>query len=98
MKSQGFRDGLFLIRHSETYSGCFVLSLAFNNNVQHYPIFTLRKKSGQIVLTLDGGKTKFGDLLQLVNHYELNVEKYLPTMLRKVVSSQEPSINPSCKS
>uniref|UniRef100_A0A915ILX5 Uncharacterized protein n=1 Tax=Romanomermis culicivorax TaxID=13658 RepID=A0A915ILX5_ROMCU len=88
------KDGSFLVRHSDTISGCFVISLVFNDTVQHYPISALRTKDGLSLLTLDRGRSKFPDLMQLVNFYRFNTGNALPTLLQHGVvinGEQRPS-------
>ncbi|XP_076319857.1 growth factor receptor-bound protein 14-like isoform X2 [Tachypleus tridentatus] len=72
-------DGVFLVRESHRNPGSFVLSYAFNQKILHTQIYPMEEKN-QLCFTLDGGKTKFYDLLQLVEFYQLNLG-YLPTKL-----------------
>lgn len=49
-------------------------------------IFQIKHDDGEALLTLDGGKTKFRDLVQLVNFYEVNSGAYLPTLLQHYIA------------
>jgi len=86
LKHHQYKEGTFLIRLSNRLPGCFVLSLAHNNAVHHYPISSIRNDDGESFLTLDGGRTKFRDLIQLVNFYEVNNGGYMPTLLLNYIA------------
>ncbi|XP_022245889.1 growth factor receptor-bound protein 14-like isoform X2 [Limulus polyphemus] len=73
-------DGVFLVRESHQNPGRFVLSYVFNQKMHHTEIYPMEEKN-QLCYTLDGGKTKFYDLLQLVEFYQLNLG-CLPTKLK----------------
>ncbi|XP_013787234.2 growth factor receptor-bound protein 14-like [Limulus polyphemus] len=75
----GTVDGVFLVRESHRNPASFVLSYVYNRKVHHTQILPMEEKN-QLCYTLDGGKTKFYDLLQLVEFYQLNLG-YLPTNL-----------------
>lgn len=72
-------DGVFLVRESQTNPSSFVLSFVFTWKVHHVQIQPF-EENGQPCLSLDCGKTKFYDLLQLVEFYQLNLGA-LPTKL-----------------
>jgi len=86
LKHHQYKEGTFLIRLSNRLPGCFVLSVAHNNAVHHYPISSIRNDDGESLLTLDGGRTKFRDLIQLVNFYEVNNGGLLPTLLLNYIA------------
>ncbi|XP_076326902.1 growth factor receptor-bound protein 14-like isoform X7 [Tachypleus tridentatus] len=73
-------NGVFLVRESNQNPGRFVLSYVFNKKTHHTEIYPIEEKN-QLCYTLDGGKTKFYDLLQLVEFYQLNLG-CLPTKLK----------------
>ncbi|RWS31902.1 growth factor receptor-bound protein 14-like protein [Leptotrombidium deliense] len=72
-------DGVFLVRPSQRNPGSFVLSFTSKERINHVPIL-VTEDSGQISLSLDCGRTKFYDLKQLVEFYQLNIG-CLPTKL-----------------
>lgn len=75
------QDGAFLVRESRSHPGYFVLSFRCGGKVIHMPIQPLHDTVRDTVCyTLDCGKTKFYDLLQLIEFYQLNVGS-LPTRL-----------------
>eukprot|EP00057_Strongylocentrotus_purpuratus_P020754 XP_011675228.1 PREDICTED: growth factor receptor-bound protein 14 [Strongylocentrotus purpuratus] len=73
---QGMVDGMFLIRESQRIPGAFVLSFSHNQKVKHYQINMVEDG----VYTIDDGGTRFTDLIQLVEFYQLN-SGGLPTRL-----------------
>ncbi|XP_042902922.1 growth factor receptor-bound protein 14 isoform X2 [Parasteatoda tepidariorum] len=75
----GTVDGVFLVRESRRNPGSFVLSYVYKNKVHHCQIFQVDEKD-QLCYSLDSGRTKFYDLIQLVEFYQLNVGS-LPTKL-----------------
>lgn len=75
----GTVDGVFLVRESRRNPGSFVLSYVYNHKVHHCQIFPVEEKD-QLCYSLDNGRTKFYDLLQLVEFYQLNLGS-LPTKL-----------------
>lgn len=79
LEKYGIIDGVFLVRQSNRNPNSYVLSFVFNWKVHHVQIMPIEEK-GQTVLSLDCGKTKFYDLLQLIEFYQLNVG-VLPTKL-----------------
>ncbi|XP_055328872.1 growth factor receptor-bound protein 7-like [Paramacrobiotus metropolitanus] len=79
LSKQGMVDGVFLVRKSRSEPRCFVLSFTFSGKTKHHQIYPI-KNNDQICLTLDEGKTKFADLTQLVEFYQLNIG-ILPTKL-----------------
>jgi len=65
-------DGLFLVRESSVQGG-FVISYYFNGRAYHAPVMPFTNPStSAVTYSLDEGKTKFYDLLQLVEFYQLN--------------------------
>lgn len=75
----GLVDGVFLVRESYSLPDTFVLSLCHSHHVKHCQINKV-ESDGQLYYSLDGGRTKFLDLIQLVDFYQLNAAG-LPTRL-----------------
>uniref|UniRef100_A0A1W7RAH1 Growth factor receptor-bound protein 14 n=1 Tax=Hadrurus spadix TaxID=141984 RepID=A0A1W7RAH1_9SCOR len=75
----GTVDGVFLVRESRRNPGSYVLSYIHNCRVHHCQIIPVEEKE-QLCYSLDNGRTKFYDLLQLVEFYQLNLG-CLPTKL-----------------
>ncbi|XP_062813604.1 growth factor receptor-bound protein 10 isoform X3 [Anolis carolinensis] len=71
IKQQGLVDGLFLLRDSQSNPKAFVLTLCHHQKIKHFQILPC-EDDGQIFLSLDDGSTKFTDLIQLVEFYQLN--------------------------
>ena len=69
-------DGVFLVRESSVAGG-FVISLTAANKNIHSQVLPVATPDG-VVYSLDDGKNKFYDLLQLVEFYQLNAGS-LPT-------------------
>ncbi|XP_013407727.1 growth factor receptor-bound protein 14 isoform X2 [Lingula anatina] len=80
----GCIDGVYLVRESHKIPGVYVLSFAHNQKVRHYQISPLEHE-GQLYYTLDEGRTKFLDLIQLVEFYKVNAAG-LPTPLTHYVT------------
>ncbi|KAJ8415693.1 hypothetical protein AAFF_G00402500 [Aldrovandia affinis] len=68
---QGQVDGLFLLRDSQSNPKAFVLTLCHHQKIKHFQILPC-EDDGQIFFSLDDGSTKFTDLIQLVEFYQLN--------------------------
>uniref|UniRef100_A0A8C7DDP6 Growth factor receptor bound protein 10 n=1 Tax=Oncorhynchus kisutch TaxID=8019 RepID=A0A8C7DDP6_ONCKI len=68
---QGQVDGLFLLRDSQSNPKAFVLTLCHHQKIKHFQILPC-EEDGQIFFSLDDGSTKFTDLIQLVEFYQLN--------------------------
>jgi len=65
-------DGLFLARESSVQGG-FVISYYFGSRVYHVPVMPqTNPTTSAVTYSLDEGKTKFFDLLQCVEFYQLN--------------------------
>lgn len=75
----GTVDGVFLVRESRRNPGSFVLSYIYKCKVHHCQVIPVEEKE-QLCYSLDNGRTKFYDLLQLVEFYQLNLG-CLPTKL-----------------
>ena len=73
-------EGVFLVRTSSTHPGMYVLSFTSRSKINHVSIQEVEADHGQIVLSIDGGGTKFYDLRQLIEFYQLN-QGDLPTRL-----------------
>lgn len=73
-------DGVFLVRASQRTLGTFVLSFIASGKVNHVTIQNVDADHGQVVVSLDWGVTKFYDLKQLIEFYQLN-QGSLPTRL-----------------
>jgi len=63
-------DGVFLVRESSVAGG-FVISFTAQAKNIHSQVLPLSTPEG-VVYSIDDGKTKFYDLLQLVEYYQLN--------------------------
>ncbi|XP_034031164.1 growth factor receptor-bound protein 10 isoform X3 [Thalassophryne amazonica] len=77
---QGQVDGLFLLRVSQSNPKAFVLTLCHHQKIKHFQILPF-EEDGQVFFSLDDGATKFTDLIQLVEFYQLN-RGVLPCKLR----------------
>ncbi|XP_016893686.1 growth factor receptor-bound protein 10 isoform X9 [Cynoglossus semilaevis] len=77
---QGQVDGIFLLRVSQSNPKAFVLTLCHHQKIKHFQILPC-EEDGQIFFSLDDGATKFTDLIQLVEFYQLN-RGVLPCKLR----------------
>ncbi|XP_012233733.1 growth factor receptor-bound protein 14-like isoform X2 [Linepithema humile] len=87
IRDHGSVDGVFLVRESKSNPGAFVLTYKYNDRIFHaqiQPIFDERRNCW--LYTLDKGATKFYDLLQLVEFYQLNAGS-LPTRLTHYVQN-----------
>ncbi|XP_078655816.1 growth factor receptor-bound protein 14-like isoform X2 [Branchiostoma floridae x Branchiostoma belcheri] len=71
MHMQGMVDGLYLVRESQTFPGTFVLTFCHDQRVKHYQIQPTIIED-KTFYSLDEGETKFGDLVQLVEFYQIN--------------------------
>ncbi|XP_058581520.1 growth factor receptor-bound protein 10 isoform X4 [Neofelis nebulosa] len=80
IKQQGLVDGLFLLRDSQSNPKAFVLTLCHHQKIKNFQILPC-EDDGQIYFSLDDGNTKFSDLIQLVDFYQLN-KGVLPCKLR----------------
>jgi len=82
----GTVDGVFVVRESRSKSGVFVLTYVFRSKILHAQITSVVDQAvANVCFTLDGGKTRFYDLLQLVEFYQLNAG-CLPTRLTYYVT------------
>ncbi|XP_061531236.1 growth factor receptor-bound protein 10-like isoform X3 [Phycodurus eques] len=68
---QGQVDGLFLLRVSQSNPKAFVLTLCHHQKIKHFQILPC-EEDGQVFFSLDDSATKFTDLIQLVEFYQLN--------------------------
>ncbi|XP_060727184.1 growth factor receptor-bound protein 10 isoform X5 [Tachysurus vachellii] len=71
MHQQGQVDGLFLLRDSQSNPKAFVLTMCHHQKIKHFQIL-LCEEDGHMFFSLDDGTTKFTDLIQLVEFYQLN--------------------------
>ncbi|XP_067867075.1 growth factor receptor-bound protein 10 isoform X2 [Heterodontus francisci] len=71
IEKQGPVDGLFLLRDSQSNPKTFVLTLYCQQKIRHFQILPC-EDNGQLVFSLDDGNTRFTDLIQLVEFYQLN--------------------------
>lgn len=71
-------DGVFLVRESSVAGGFVISFTALGKNI-HSQVLPLSTSEG-VVYSIDDGKTKFYDLLQLVEYYQLN-QGCLPVLL-----------------
>ncbi|XP_046396922.1 growth factor receptor-bound protein 14-like [Ischnura elegans] len=92
----GTVDGVFLVRESRSTPGSFVLTFKYRGKVFHYQIQpVVDPVRDAVCYSLDSGTTKFYDLLQLVEFYQLNAG-CLPTRLTHyVVLSPGPIVSHS---
>ncbi|XP_076026095.1 growth factor receptor-bound protein 14 isoform X2 [Genypterus blacodes] len=68
---QGLIDSVFLLRDSQSNPKTFVLSLCHMQRIKHFQILTV-DDAGDMHYSLDDGHTRFTDLIQLVEFYQLN--------------------------
>ncbi|CAN9497797.1 unnamed protein product [Ophioblennius macclurei] len=68
---QGLIDGVFLLRDSQSNPKTFVLSLCHMQKIKHFQILPVDDE-GELFYSLDDGLTRFTDLIQLVEFYQLN--------------------------
>uniref|UniRef100_A0A8C5K7P1 Growth factor receptor bound protein 10 n=1 Tax=Jaculus jaculus TaxID=51337 RepID=A0A8C5K7P1_JACJA len=80
IKQQGLVDGLFLLRDSQSNPKAFVLTLCHHQKIKNFQILPCEDE-GQTFFSLDDGNTKFSDLIQLVDFYQLN-KGVLPCKLK----------------
>ncbi|XP_018322316.1 growth factor receptor-bound protein 14-like [Agrilus planipennis] len=89
----GTVDGVFLVRDSRSNPGSFVLTYKCGSKVLHAQINPILDPVREAhVFSLDSGVTKFYDLLQLVEFYQLNAG-CLPTRLTHYVVQSSSPIN-----
>ncbi|XP_067869783.1 growth factor receptor-bound protein 7-like isoform X2 [Heterodontus francisci] len=67
----GHIDGVFLIRESQRTPKSFVLTLSHHHKTKHFLVVPC-EENGQTYFTVDTGQTKFTDLIQLVDFYQIN--------------------------
>uniref|UniRef100_H0UUV5 Growth factor receptor-bound protein 14 n=1 Tax=Cavia porcellus TaxID=10141 RepID=H0UUV5_CAVPO len=77
---QGPVDGVFLVRDSQSNPKTFVLSMSHGQKIKHFQIIPV-EDDGAVFHTLDDGHTRFTDLIQLVEFYQLN-KGVLPCKLK----------------
>ncbi|XP_047577915.1 growth factor receptor-bound protein 14 isoform X3 [Lutra lutra] len=77
---QGLVDGVFLVRDSQSNPKTFVLSMSHGQKIKHFQIIPV-EDDGDLFHTLDDGHTRFTDLIQLVEFYQLN-KGVLPCKLK----------------
>uniref|UniRef100_A0A5F9D3Z9 Growth factor receptor-bound protein 14 n=1 Tax=Oryctolagus cuniculus TaxID=9986 RepID=A0A5F9D3Z9_RABIT len=77
---QGLVDGVFLVRDSQSNPKTFVLSMSHGQKIKHFQIIPI-EDDGAMFHTLDDGHTRFTDLIQLVEFYQLN-KGVLPCKLK----------------
>ncbi|XP_013374245.1 PREDICTED: growth factor receptor-bound protein 14 [Chinchilla lanigera] len=77
---QGLVDGVFLVRDSQSNPKTFVLSMSHGQKIKHFQIIPV-EDDGAMFHTLDDGHTRFTDLIQLVEFYQLN-KGVLPCKLK----------------
>ncbi|XP_019508557.1 PREDICTED: growth factor receptor-bound protein 10 [Hipposideros armiger] len=80
IKQQGLVDGLFLLRDSQSNPKAFVLTLCHHQKIKNFQILPY-EEDGQMFFSLDDGNTRFSDLIQLVDFYQLN-KGVLPCKLK----------------
>ncbi|KAM9250073.1 growth factor receptor-bound protein 14 [Dugong dugon] len=77
---QGLVDGVFLVRDSQSNPKTFVLSMSHGQKIKHFQIIPV-EDDGETFHSLDDGHTRFTDLIQLVEFYQLN-KGVLPCKLK----------------
>uniref|UniRef100_H0X9A7 Growth factor receptor-bound protein 14 n=1 Tax=Otolemur garnettii TaxID=30611 RepID=H0X9A7_OTOGA len=80
ISQQGPVDGVFLVRDSQSNPKTFVLSMSHGQKIKHFQIIPV-EDDGEMFHTLDDGHTRFTDLIQLVEFYQLN-KGVLPCKLK----------------
>ncbi|XP_072903531.1 growth factor receptor-bound protein 14 [Hemitrygon akajei] len=80
LERQGFVDGMYLVRDSQSNLKSFVLSLCYGRKIRHFQILQL-EEDGRVCYSMDEGRTKFSDLIQLVEFHHLN-KGVLPCKLK----------------
>ncbi|XP_039593472.1 growth factor receptor-bound protein 10 isoform X1 [Polypterus senegalus] len=78
---QGLVDGIFLLRDCQSNPKAFVLTMSYHQKIKHFQILPQCEEDGQMFFSLDDGNTKFTDLIQLVEFYQLN-KGVLPCKLK----------------
>ncbi|XP_060822751.1 growth factor receptor-bound protein 14-like isoform X2 [Bombus pascuorum] len=94
IRDQGSADGVFLVRESKSNLGAYVLTYKYSEKIFHaqiQPVFDERCNCW--LYTLDRGVTRFYDLLQLIEFYQLNAG-CLPTRLTHYVQNGVPEVLP----
>lgn len=94
VRDHGSVDGVFLVRESKSNLGAYVLTYKYSEKVFHaqiQPVFDERCNCW--LYTLDKGITRFYDLLQLIEFYQLNAG-CLPTRLTHYVQNGVPEMLP----
>eukprot|EP00918_Siedleckia_nematoides_P031631 GHVU01068450.1.p1 GENE.GHVU01068450.1~~GHVU01068450.1.p1 ORF type:complete len:107 (-),score=1.96 GHVU01068450.1:715-1035(-) len=79
-------DGVYLVRESYTIPGAYVLTIAHNHRVMHCQILKYTGSDGMTYFSMDGGYTRFTDLIQLVDFYTIN-QAGLPCKLTHYVTT-----------
>ncbi|XP_014250737.1 growth factor receptor-bound protein 10-like isoform X2 [Cimex lectularius] len=93
VSAHGNQDGVFLVRESRSNQGCFVLTFKCSGKVIHMPILPITDPvRDALCFTLDNGVTKFYDLLQLIEFYQLNAG-CLPARLTHYLEKSVPDEN-----
>jgi len=92
LQAHASTDGVFLVRDSSVAGG-FVISVTAANKNIHSQVLPLSTPDG-VVYSVDDGKTKFYDLLQLVEFYQLNTGS-LPTRLNQYIVNADVISNSS---
>lgn len=64
-------DGLFLVRDSSVAGG-YVISYFFSGRTYHTQVLPIVTPDDKVTYSLDNGRTRFFDLLQMVEFYQLN--------------------------
>ena len=86
-----FLPRLFLVRESSVAGG-FVISYYFGGRAYHVPIMPhVDPTSSAVTYSLDEGRTKFFDLLQLVEFYQLNKGTLNSRLTHYIVTNNSPS-------
>ena len=62
---------MFLVRDSSVAGG-FVISYFFSGRTYHTQVLPIVTPDERVTYSLDNGRTRFFDLLQMVEYYQLN--------------------------
>jgi hypothetical protein len=88
LKNVSFFSRTFLVRESSV-SGGFVISYVFNGKTFHAQVLPDAEDHEHVYYSLDEGKTRFYDLLQMVEFYQMNKGNGLNTTLTHYIVRDE---------
>jgi len=88
-------DGVFLVRESSV-SGGFVISYTCSGKLGHTQVLPVSDENG-VTYTADDGRTKFYDLLQLVEFYQLNPSRLPTRLVQYIVNKNVIEVREQCE-